>query len=43
MERLDNLYIFGGFIITAGKLDNGNPWEGMRIMIGKIPNLKTAS
>lgn len=42
MERLDNLYIFGGFIITGGKLDNGNPWEGMRIMIGKIPNIKTA-
>lgn len=42
MERIDNLYIFGGFIVTSGKLDNGKPWDGMRIMIGKIPNIQTA-
>lgn len=42
MERVDNLYVFGGFIVTGGKLDNGNPWEGMRMCIGKIPNPKAA-
>lgn len=29
------LYIFGGYIKTGGILQDGNPWEGLRILLGQ--------
>lgn len=28
-------YIFGGFILTAGTLEDGNTWEGVNILIAR--------
>lgn len=33
---MENLYIFGGYILTAGKLDNGEGWEGVNVMLAPI-------
>lgn len=29
-------YMFGGFIEVAGKLDNGKPWFGFRILLAPL-------
>lgn len=31
-------YIFGGYLLTAGTLDNGSPWQGVNIMYGECRN-----
>lgn len=30
------LYIFGGYIITGGKFDDGRTWEGCRLLLAKV-------
>lgn len=30
------MYVYGGYILTAGKLDNGNPWKGINVLLGEI-------
>ena len=32
---MNNLYIFGGFILTAGTLENGDAWEGVNILVAR--------
>lgn len=32
---MENTYIFGGFIQTGGKLNDGTPWAGINIMIAR--------
>lgn len=29
------MWIYGGYILTGGKLDNGQPWKGINIMIAE--------
>lgn len=31
-------YIYGGYVLTAGTLDNGNPWQGVNIFYGECRN-----
>lgn len=31
-------YIFGGYLLTGGTLDNGKPWQGINIMYGESKN-----
>lgn len=36
-------YIYGGYIFVSGKLQNGNPWRGLRVMLAPIdPQTGTA-
>lgn len=28
-----SVYRYGGYLLTGGKLDNGNPWQGVNILI----------
>lgn len=35
---MNNKYIFGGYLLTGGTLDNGNPWQGINIMYGECRN-----
>lgn len=30
------MYIYGGYILTGGKLDNGKPWEGINILFAEV-------
>lgn len=32
---MNNTYIFGGYILTGGALDNGIPWQGVNIMLAR--------
>lgn len=36
-----SVYRFGGYLLTGGKLDNGNPWEGINILIGECKDENT--
>lgn len=29
-------YMYGGYIMVGGKLDNGKPWKGFRILIAPL-------
>lgn len=31
------VYTYGGYVICGGKLDNGSPWKGFRILLASIP------
>lgn len=33
---MNESYIFGGYILTGGTLQNGNPWKGINIMFAVI-------
>lgn len=33
---METMYIFGGYILTGGTLDNGNPWKGLNIMLAEV-------
>lgn len=37
---MDNLYIYGGFLFTGGKLDNGKPWHGYSVLLGPIRSIE---
>ena len=28
-------YIYGGYIVTGGNLDNGSPWQGVRVLLAE--------
>lgn len=32
---MNNTYIFGGYILTGGTLENGNPWQGVNILLAR--------
>lgn len=32
---METTYIFGGYILTGGKLDNGKDWRGINIMLAE--------
>lgn len=32
---MNNTYIFGGYILTGGTLENGSPWQGINILIAR--------
>lgn len=29
------VYVYGGYIVTGGKLDNGTPWQGVRVLLAE--------
>ena len=31
------MYIYGGYLLTGGKLDDGTPWQGINLLFGEIP------
>lgn len=31
-------YMYGGYIMVGGKLDNGKPWNGFRILLAPLDN-----
>ena len=33
------MYVYGGYILTGGKLDDGKPWEGINVLLGEIRDL----
>lgn len=33
---METMYVFGGYILTGGKLQNGNPWQGVNVMLGEV-------
>ena len=35
---MSNLYIYGGYLCTGGKLDDGKPWQGFSVLLGSIRN-----
>lgn len=35
------MYIYGGYVLTGGKLDNGSPWEGINILFAETRDQKT--
>lgn len=32
---MNNTYIFGGYILTGGNLENGTPWQGVNIQLAR--------
>lgn len=32
---MNNTYIFGGYILTGGKLENDSPWQGVNILLAR--------
>lgn len=32
---MNNTYIYGGYILTGGILENGNPWQGINIQLAR--------
>lgn len=37
---MPNLYIYGGFLFTGGKLDDGKPWKGLSVLLGPIRDVE---
>ena len=33
---MDKIYIFGGFVVTGGTLDDGKPWQGFRLLLAEL-------
>ena len=33
---METMYVFGGYILTGGKLQNGNPWQGVNVMLAEV-------
>lgn len=33
---METIFVYGGFIVTGGKLDNGTPWQGVRLLLGEL-------
>lgn len=33
---MNNHYIYGGFVKCGGKLDNGKPWSGFRVLLARV-------
>lgn len=33
---METMYVFGGYILTGGNLQNGNPWQGMNVMLAEV-------
>lgn len=31
-------YVFGGYVITGGRFDNGDHWSGVAVMLGELPD-----
>ena len=31
------MYIYGGYILTGGKLDDGTLWQGINLLFGELP------
>lgn len=38
MNEYASLYRFGGYIKTGGKLNDGTPWNGVRVLLAKVKN-----
>lgn len=32
---MNPVYVYGGYVLTAGTLDNGNAWQGVNIMLAQ--------
>lgn len=32
---METMYIFGGYILTGGTLQDGNPWKGVNILLAE--------
>lgn len=30
------VYVYGGYVLTGGTLDNGNSWQGINIMLAEV-------
>lgn len=30
------MYIYGGYLLTGGKLDDGTPWKGINLLFGEV-------
>lgn len=39
---MNNSYIFGGYILTGGILENGSPWQGVNILLARYDADKPA-
>lgn len=37
---MQNLFIFGGYVFTGGTLSDGKPWQGMRILLAPVKDVK---
>lgn len=33
---METMYVFGGYILTGGKLQNGKPWQGINVMLAEV-------
>lgn len=33
---METKYIFGGYILTGGTLENGKPWKGLNVMLAEV-------
>lgn len=33
---MENVFVYGGYILTSGVLDSGNPWKGINIMLAPV-------
>lgn len=33
---METMYVFGGYILTGGKLQNGKPWQGVNVMLAEV-------
>lgn len=38
---MNNTYIFGGYILTGGTLENGSPWQGVNIQLARYEEGKS--
>lgn len=38
---MNNTYIFGGYILTGGFLENGTPWQGVNIQLARYEENKS--
>lgn len=37
---MNNTYIFGGYILTGGTLENNTPWQGVNILLARYDSEK---
>lgn len=33
---MEKMYIYGGYILTGGKLQDGRPWQGVNVMLAEL-------
>ena len=38
---MNPIYVFGGYLLTGGTLENGNPWQGVNVLLAMVKDMRS--